>query len=144
MFILPKWKSVKWWPLIQGFVLIHEYPAGSDLFTAPPAQPGQPRQTLGPTQWPVKVLYNPPVYKTALINSILLRNTPPVVSAPRRNNKPTGLITPEVPAQSPATIAAVHHQPDTSCQCQCQYSIDHVLHCQWCRDHSTHRWRCSS
>jgi hypothetical protein len=31
MFILPKWKSAKWWPLIQGFVLIHEYPAGSDL-----------------------------------------------------------------------------------------------------------------
>jgi hypothetical protein len=55
------------------------------------------------------VLYYPPVYKTAVVNSILLRNTPPVVSAPR-SNKPKGLITPVVPAQSPATIAVVHHQ----------------------------------
>ena len=127
MFILPKWKSAKWWPLIQGFVLIHEYPAGSDLFTAPPAQPGQPRQTLGPTQWPVMVLYDPPVYTTAVINSILLRNTPPVVSAPRSNNKPTGLITPEVPAQSPATIAAVHHQPDTSYKASASHANANIL-----------------
>lgn len=128
MFILPKWKSAKWWPLIQGFVLIHEYPAGSDLFTAPPAQPGQPRQTLGPTQWPVMVLYDPPVYKTAVINSILLRNTPPVVSAPRSNNKPKGLITPEVPAQSPATIAAVHHQQsDTSYKASAPHANANIL-----------------
>lgn len=95
MFILPEQTSAKWWPLVEGFVLIKRYSAGTHLFTVPSAVPSQPNHQLGPITKPVVVLYDPPVYSQAAAIH-LLRNSP--APAP-----PPGLITPGAAAMPPAT-----------------------------------------
>jgi hypothetical protein len=59
--VLPQWDNKPWWRLTQGFRLLRTYPAGTNLFTAPPKQPGGPRVSMGPTKWPMCVFWDPPM-----------------------------------------------------------------------------------
>ena len=104
MFILPEQPSAKWWPLVQGFVLIKRYPVGTHMFFVPSAVPGQPNHPTGPITTPVVVLYDPPVHSPAAAIQVLLRNKPPA--------QPPGLITPEADAIKPSAIHA--HVPPSA------------------------------
>ena len=61
-FVLPKWTNAPWWPTQNEhsarFSIVHEYPTGSDLFTAPAAD-GVGRVTMGVTRWPVVIMHLP-------------------------------------------------------------------------------------
>lgn len=58
--ILPKWKGSHT-QYLKGMHVIKEYPKGSKIFSAPSHDSGAARVPLGPTPWPVQVLYDPPV-----------------------------------------------------------------------------------
>ena len=58
-FVLPRWEHAEWWPLTENWVIIREYAAGTDLFTAPPAREGESRRPLGPIKWPAVVFWSP-------------------------------------------------------------------------------------
>lgn len=52
------WKDRPWWPKAQDWEVIKEFPAGSNLFTAPMLCIGEKqREYYGPTKWPVRILY---------------------------------------------------------------------------------------
>ncbi|KAK3237702.1 hypothetical protein CYMTET_52239 [Cymbomonas tetramitiformis] len=66
MFILPKWVTASWWSLVSRFDVIHEYPAGAKIFSAPRdscynvanLEPcGEDRVWIEDTKWPVMVLF---------------------------------------------------------------------------------------
>ncbi|KAK3242044.1 hypothetical protein CYMTET_48237 [Cymbomonas tetramitiformis] len=66
MFVLPKWVTASWWSLTSRFDIIHEYPAGAKIFSAPRAscynvanlEPcGEDRVWIEDTKWPVVVLF---------------------------------------------------------------------------------------
>ncbi|KAK3288566.1 hypothetical protein CYMTET_3961 [Cymbomonas tetramitiformis] len=66
MFILPKWVTASWWSLVSRFDIIHEYPAGAKIFSAPREscynvanlEPcGEDRVWIEDTKWPVVVLF---------------------------------------------------------------------------------------
>lgn len=57
-FLLPKWASARWRPLLAGMRKLHEYPAGYHLFSAPAGR-GKRRRMAG-TPWPVEFWYDPP------------------------------------------------------------------------------------
>ncbi|KAK3264431.1 hypothetical protein CYMTET_26831 [Cymbomonas tetramitiformis] len=66
MFVLPKWVTASWWSLISRFDIIHEYPAGAKIFSAPREscynvanlEPcGEDRVWIEDTKWPVVVLF---------------------------------------------------------------------------------------
>ena len=57
--VLPKWKGAHT-KFLKGMHVIKEYPKGSKIFSAP-SENGKDRKPLGPTPWPVQVLYDPPV-----------------------------------------------------------------------------------
>ncbi|KAK3284359.1 hypothetical protein CYMTET_7990 [Cymbomonas tetramitiformis] len=66
MFILPKWVTASWWSLVSRFDVIHEYPAGAKIFSAPREscynvanlEPcGEDRVWIEDTKWPVVVLF---------------------------------------------------------------------------------------
>ncbi|KAK3260702.1 hypothetical protein CYMTET_30352 [Cymbomonas tetramitiformis] len=66
MFVLPKWVTTSWWNLTSRFDIIHEYPAGAKIFSAPRAscynvanlEPcGEDRVWIEDTKWPVVVLF---------------------------------------------------------------------------------------
>ena len=99
MFILPEQPSAKWWSLVEGFLPIKRYPAGTNLFIVPSAVPGQSGHQVGPITKPVVVLYDPPVYPSAAA-SHLLCNKPPAHALP------PGLITPETATMPSATATA--------------------------------------
>ena len=55
LFVLPDWPDAKWWPHMVDSGLCHcvgYYPAGTQLFTAPPVGNGQ-RRVMAPTKWGV-------------------------------------------------------------------------------------------
>ncbi|KAK3260638.1 hypothetical protein CYMTET_30413 [Cymbomonas tetramitiformis] len=66
MFILPKWVTASWWSLVSQFDIIHEYPVGAKIFSAPREscynvanlEPcGEDRVWIEDTKWPVVVLF---------------------------------------------------------------------------------------
>ncbi|KAK3237406.1 hypothetical protein CYMTET_52516 [Cymbomonas tetramitiformis] len=66
MFILPKWVTASWWSLVSRFDVIHEYPVGAKIFSAPREscynvanlEPcGEDRVWIEDTKWPVVVSY---------------------------------------------------------------------------------------
>ncbi|KAK3235910.1 hypothetical protein CYMTET_53921 [Cymbomonas tetramitiformis] len=66
MCILPKWVTASWWSLVSRFDIIHEYPAGAKIFSAPREscynvanlEPcGEDRVWIEDTKWPVVVLF---------------------------------------------------------------------------------------
>ena len=59
MFVLPQWESSPWWRLVRDWARVRTYPKGTELFTAPAVGQGE-RRSLGPTRWPVVVLWDPP------------------------------------------------------------------------------------
>lgn len=58
MFVVPVWRTMNWWPMVKNMQVVREYPAGVHLFSAPGAD-GK-RVDLGPTRWPVLVLWDRP------------------------------------------------------------------------------------
>lgn len=58
VFVLPKWQSAPWWPLVRHLQVLKEYGTGTRLFDAP--GPSGERTTMPGTPWPVVVLYDPP------------------------------------------------------------------------------------
>ena len=104
--VLPKWTSASWWHLVQRFTTIREFPCGSQLFTAAPTRPGLPRRALGPTKWPVVVLYDPPVCHPAIAT---LLSSPPAHVASRNEQPATqqGLITPALVSPKPAVQSPI-------------------------------------
>ncbi len=56
--LVPYWPNSKFMRLLKGMQQVIEYPAGTQLFSAPTAD-GQ-RQALPGTPWPVRVYYDPP------------------------------------------------------------------------------------
>ena len=58
VFVLPKWKSSSWWPLVSHMQVLKEYGSGFFLFDAPAAD-GR-RKPMPGTPWPVVVFYDPP------------------------------------------------------------------------------------
>ena len=58
-FVVPVWRKAKRWPLEEGLQVLAQYPAGTELFTAP--MPDGSRQSKGPTRWAVEVQYDPSV-----------------------------------------------------------------------------------
>eukprot|EP00854_Cymbomonas_tetramitiformis_P008472 gene8472-biopygen8591 len=66
MFVLPKWVTANWWHLTTHFSIVHEYPAGANIFSATMAscynvanlKPcGEDRVWIEDTKWPVVVLF---------------------------------------------------------------------------------------
>ncbi|KAK3283501.1 hypothetical protein CYMTET_8801 [Cymbomonas tetramitiformis] len=66
LFVLPKWTTSSWWHLTTHFSIVHEYPAGHKIFSAPKAscynvinlEPcGEDRVWIEDTRWPVVVLF---------------------------------------------------------------------------------------
>jgi len=58
--ILPKWKGSHT-QYLKGMHVVKEFPKGSKIFSAPSEGNTAERIPLGPTPWPVQVLYDPPV-----------------------------------------------------------------------------------
>ncbi|KAK3237271.1 hypothetical protein CYMTET_52638 [Cymbomonas tetramitiformis] len=66
LLILPKWVTATWWDLTKQFTVIHAYPEGSRIFSAPLQSCyntddlehcGDDRVWICDTKWPVVVLY---------------------------------------------------------------------------------------
>ncbi|KAK3263006.1 hypothetical protein CYMTET_28166 [Cymbomonas tetramitiformis] len=66
MFVLPQWVTPSWWYLTTHFSIVHEYPVGAKIFSAPMAscynvanlEPyGEDRVWIEDTKWPVVVLF---------------------------------------------------------------------------------------
>ena len=60
MLVLPKWENAYWWKYVEGMQTVMEYPAGSEIFTAPSSNSATGRTSLGPTRWPVVIKWDPP------------------------------------------------------------------------------------
>ena len=60
VFVLPKWTAAPWWNSVAHWTVLREYPAGTDLFTAP--QPSERAEDIriGKTPWAVVILLDPP------------------------------------------------------------------------------------
>jgi hypothetical protein len=57
--VAPGWVRDRFSAILRHYDVIHEYPAGSQLFTCRPTwaqRPGARRVNVGPTQWPVLIL----------------------------------------------------------------------------------------
>ena len=95
VFVLPKWRSPNWAPLLRGMRLVHEYPAHTQLFSRPdPGGSHLPRQECGPAPWPVQVFYDPPLPST-------FNYTPPDHLPSPSGAPPTTPPPPITPATSP-------------------------------------------
>ncbi|KAK3243135.1 hypothetical protein CYMTET_47192 [Cymbomonas tetramitiformis] len=66
LLVLPKWVTATWWDLTKQFTVIHEYPEGSRIFSAPLQSCyntddlehcGDDRVWICDTKWPVVILY---------------------------------------------------------------------------------------
>ena len=56
LLVIPDWSDAKWWPNVVESNLCHcvgYYPAGTQLFTAPPVGNGKTRRLMAPTKWGV-------------------------------------------------------------------------------------------
>ncbi|KAK3280740.1 hypothetical protein CYMTET_11436 [Cymbomonas tetramitiformis] len=74
LFVLPKWETASRWPLTTQFGIIHEYPAGQQIFLAPLdscyntdnlEKCGEDRVWIQETKWPVVVIYQDNQYYSA-------------------------------------------------------------------------------
>ncbi|KAK3273790.1 hypothetical protein CYMTET_17989 [Cymbomonas tetramitiformis] len=66
LLVLPRWETASWWQLTSQFTIVHEYPAGETIFSAPLdscynvenlEMCGEDRVWVRETKWPVVVLY---------------------------------------------------------------------------------------
>ena len=71
--VMPEWQKKPWWPLVMHFRRLCRWKKGSQLFTAPPLQPGGARRLVGPTRWPVLVLYDEAGTGSAEVAFLLLK-----------------------------------------------------------------------
>ncbi len=60
MLVLPFWPYASWWKLLSGMQHVVTYAAGSYLFTAPGPLSNGARRNVGPTRWPVVILWDAP------------------------------------------------------------------------------------
>ena len=57
-FIIPGWVGASWWSLIvDSCRFVRYYPPWSNIFTASPVKGTDARRLLGPTRWPVVVVF---------------------------------------------------------------------------------------
>ena len=62
MLVLPEWKSeTAWWGKVKHMQTVRRHKEDEHLFTAPD---GGKRRNLGPTRWPVVVLWDPTLEET--------------------------------------------------------------------------------
>ena len=100
--LLPKWKSASWLPLHPRLTLVHEYPAGSDIFTRPSASDPLVRESVGPSPWPLQVFYDPPMSSDAFEASERLLAHVSATSNPRLNPSTAPIAAPlSSPSPSP-------------------------------------------
>ncbi|KAK3235825.1 hypothetical protein CYMTET_53986 [Cymbomonas tetramitiformis] len=66
LLVLPRWETASWWQFTSRFTIIHEYPAGEKIFSAPLdscynvenlEMCGEDRVWVRETKWPVVVIY---------------------------------------------------------------------------------------
>ena len=57
--IVPKWRRTNYAHLLRGMQLMHEFPKGSHIFSAPNTD--GTRRNMPGTPWPVQVFYDPPI-----------------------------------------------------------------------------------
>ena len=60
LILVPKWESAPWFKELQKYTLVHEYPAGTELFTRPvenAVEGNTMRVSKGATKWPVQLYY---------------------------------------------------------------------------------------
>ncbi|KAK3266748.1 hypothetical protein CYMTET_24652 [Cymbomonas tetramitiformis] len=66
LLVLPRWETASWWQFISLFTIVHEYPAGEKIFSAPLdscynvenlEMCGKSRVWVRETKWPVVVIY---------------------------------------------------------------------------------------
>eukprot|EP00854_Cymbomonas_tetramitiformis_P021447 gene21447-biopygen22138 len=66
LLVLPRWETASWWQFISQFTIVHEYPAGEKIFSAPLdscynvenlEMCGESRVWVRETKWPVVVIY---------------------------------------------------------------------------------------
>lgn len=135
VFILPKWKNPQWATLTKGMRLLHEYPAHTQLFTRPNADPALDRVQVGPAPWPVQVYYDPPLPSSttnifldnqpstsgssppsqyppelsSLTVSLSLKPTPPLSSLPKPTKSP--ILSPKLSAHHHHTLPQIPPLP---------------------------------
>ncbi len=61
MFVIPDHYLNKVKHLLTSMQKVHTYPAGTQVFTAPPSEPGGPRRRAQPTKFSVHLYWDPPV-----------------------------------------------------------------------------------
>ena len=103
MLVLPDWPDARWWPHVTASELCHcvgHYPAGTQLFTAPPTGKGG-RRVMTPTKWGVCMV----VLGRGWRNGICLPWAPwppvPVPTIPRVPAKPFDAPAMEQPPVNP-------------------------------------------
>ncbi|KAK3256629.1 hypothetical protein CYMTET_34246 [Cymbomonas tetramitiformis] len=66
LLVLPRWETASWWQFTSQFTIVHKYPAGETIFSAPLdscynvenlEMCGEDRVWVRETKWPVVVLY---------------------------------------------------------------------------------------
>ncbi|KAK3239767.1 hypothetical protein CYMTET_50335 [Cymbomonas tetramitiformis] len=66
LLVLPRWETASWWQFTSQFTIIHDYPAGEKIFSAPLdscynvenlEMCGEDRVWVRETKWPVVVIY---------------------------------------------------------------------------------------
>eukprot|EP00854_Cymbomonas_tetramitiformis_P034704 gene34704-biopygen35866 len=66
LFVLARWETASWWQFVSQFTIVHEYPAGEKIFSAPLdscynvenlEMCGESRVWVQETKWPVEVIY---------------------------------------------------------------------------------------
>ncbi|KAK3260902.1 hypothetical protein CYMTET_30164 [Cymbomonas tetramitiformis] len=66
LLVLPRWETASWWQFVSQFTIVHEYPAGEKIFSAPLdscynvenlEMCGESRVWVRETKWPVVVIY---------------------------------------------------------------------------------------
>jgi hypothetical protein len=61
VFVVPKWTSAPWWPLVRHMQVLKEYGTGCFLFDSPRLD--GTRISMPGIPWPVLVLYDPPQHR---------------------------------------------------------------------------------
>ncbi|KAK3263746.1 hypothetical protein CYMTET_27477 [Cymbomonas tetramitiformis] len=66
LLVLPRWETASWWQFVSLFTIVHEYPAGEKIFSAPLDSCynvenldmcGESQVWVRETKWPVVVIY---------------------------------------------------------------------------------------
>lgn len=108
-FVAPSW-IVPHVPDLYDMQLVHTFPAGTRLFTAPGATPGAKRRALGPTHWPVYIFWDPPVVSST--------GAAPVTCSAAHSAAAAG--------DRAAVTSAVHAADDAASSCSGDSACDEV------------------